>query len=80
MAIPGRGGNRLTKTDDSGVTTYSYDAANRQSYSQTVSGRTSFTYDADGNQTQIESPLGELTTSTWDYENHVAQIENYFDG
>ena len=38
-------------------------------------------YDADGNQTQIESPLGELTTSTWDYENHIGDVRktHYWD-
>ncbi len=65
-------GNRLTKLE-SGVTTYSYDAANQLGYEETPTARTTFSYDANGNMTVTDAG-GSLTTSTWDFENMCVAI------
>ncbi|WP_180268865.1 DUF6531 domain-containing protein [Streptomyces sp. Ru87] len=48
-------GNRKSRTDSKGTTTYSYDAADQLTHSVLGSTTTDFGYDADGNQTEAGS-------------------------
>ncbi len=63
-------GNRLSKTDSQGTTTYTYDANDRL----LTAGNTTYTYDDNGNLTgQTES--GATTTYTYDTENHLLSVQ-----
>jgi RHS repeat-associated protein len=65
-------GNRLTKTDNlaSQTTTYTYDAANQLTSSQTGASTTNYTYDAAGNQVSDGT-----VTNTWDDENRRTKAD-----
>jgi YD repeat-containing protein len=59
-------GNRQTKDDGPGapgVTTYSYDAANRLTYSVEGAARTTYTFDPAGNERSVEDPAGDRATT-----------------
>ena len=68
-------GNRLSQANGGVSTTYSTDAANRVRYASTVSGRTTYSYDAAGNQTAIEIPAGDITTTIWDADSRQQAVE-----
>jgi RHS repeat-associated protein len=77
-------GNVETKTDGSGVTTYSYDADNRLvgvSYSDAPSGMSTptsvtYAYDDDGNRTEMTDGTG---TTTYAY-NSLEELDSVEDG
>jgi RHS repeat-associated protein len=67
-------GNRLTKTDGTGITTQTYNAANALLTSQAPSGvMTTSSYDGNGNLT-LENAGGALTTYAWDGDNHLLSV------
>ena len=68
-------GNRSVKNADGALTTSTYNVANQLQTSQDASGSTTYTFDADGNQKIVQEPNGDLTTNTWDFENHNVKIE-----
>ncbi|MDR3709287.1 MAG: RHS repeat-associated core domain-containing protein [Capsulimonadaceae bacterium] len=62
-------GNRMTKSDPMGLTSYAYNAANALTGSVAADGAsTTNAYDANGNLI-LENANGTLTTFTWDGEN-----------
>ncbi|WP_373651127.1 RHS repeat-associated core domain-containing protein [Schlesneria sp. DSM 10557] len=67
-------GNRTSLRDGSGITTSTYDNANRTRYSQTLSGRTTYVFDNAGNQVKERLPSGQITTSTWDADQRQVQV------
>ncbi len=69
-------GNRTRLTVDGALTTYAYDAGNRLRRSQEVSGITTFTFDNNGNQRRMLSPMGEITSYSWTFENQLSRIED----
>ena len=77
-------GNIETKTDGSGVTTYSYDADNRTvgiSYSDAPSGMSTptavtYSYDGDGSRTEMTDGTG---TTTYAY-NSLEELDSVEDG
>ena len=73
-------GNRLTKTDSSGITSYVYDDANRIKTSENTNGVTTYIYDANGNKHIVIAPDLERTTYSWDFENQNTEIEFYDSG
>jgi RHS repeat-associated protein len=68
-------GNRLVLNENGELTTSTYDPANRLVTSEDDQGLTQYTFDADGNQRTVETPAGEITTYSWNYENQLAQLE-----
>ena len=52
-----------------------YDPANRLVTAVDGSGSTSYTFDADGNQRSVETPAGDLTTSTWNVSSQNTAVE-----
>ncbi len=67
-------GNRLTKTDATGITTCTYNAANALVTSQAPTGVvTTSSYDANGSLT-LENAGGALTTYAWDSENRMLSV------
>ena len=68
-------GNRLTRDDDTDLTTYTYDPANRLVTAVDGSGSTTYTFDADGNRRSVETPAGDLATNTWSAANQLLQVE-----
>jgi len=67
-------GNRVSETDSSGTTTFSYDALNRvtQAAYPGTYGTWSWTYDAVGNRTSQTSPSGQIAY-TYDGNNRLTQ-------
>ncbi len=68
-------GNRLQQSRDGDVTDYTTDAANRLLVAADFSGRTTYSYDAAGNQTAIEDPSGDITTTIWDFDSRQQAVE-----
>ena len=65
----------VPKTDEDTVrTTSTYDVANQLNTSVAAAGTTTYTFDADGNQQLVLAPNGDLTTTTWNYENQPTKI------
>ena len=63
-------GNRVSMTDGSGLSSYTYDPFNElTSYENGAGNTVSYAYDADGNTTDITYPLG---TTTWAGLNNVS--------
>lgn len=68
-------GNRETLHDGAVVTTYSHDPANCLQWSNDGLDRTTYTYDAVGNRTTVETPAGDVTSYSYDFENQLIRIE-----
>lgn len=68
-------GNRTSLRESGGITTSTYDAANRLRYNSTVSGRTTYTFDNAGNQVSEKTPSGDITTNTWDADSRLIRVE-----
>jgi len=67
-------GNRATKVDSSGTTTYTYNAGNRLTLiTDPSSNLTTNTYDNNGNLT-VTNDNGTVTTNTWTYENRLRTV------
>ena len=63
-------GNRLSKTDGSGTTSYTYDVANQM----LTAGGDTYTYDPNGSVISKLTAGGALTTFTYDFQNRITQI------
>ena len=66
--------NRTVKNEDTVRTTFTYDVANQLNTSVAAAGTTTYTFGADGNQQLVKAPNGDLTTTTWNYENQPTKI------
>jgi RHS repeat-associated protein len=69
-------GTRLSMTDASGVTTYSYDPLDRLVVKATTAGTLTYTYDAAGNLATLRSsnPNGVTTDFSYDARNRLARV------
>jgi YD repeat-containing protein len=68
-------GNRVSKVDASGTTTYQVNAANELVLTTPPTGApTTSTWDADGNLA-VENTGGQLTTHTWDTDHRLTRID-----
>ena len=67
-------GNRLTKTDGSGVTEYTYDVNDRLVTENDSSGNFIYTYDANGN-TMTKSDGIDTTLYSYDFENRLTEAQ-----
>lgn len=81
--IPDPNGNRLSKTDESGlVTSYDYDELNQLTQALYPNGRTvEYSYDAAGNRTdvtdsQVQTPDTQTKDYIYDYENRLIQYQD----
>ena len=66
---------------NSNVTTYSYDAMNRETGMTTaagtaIAGMTTYGYDAAGNQTTVTNPVSEITTTTYDALDRTSTVKD----
>ncbi|WP_334075560.1 RHS repeat-associated core domain-containing protein [Paenibacillus sp. A14] len=70
-------GNRLSMTDESGVTRYAYDKNNRvTAISRDEAVQISYTYDAVGNVATVKDKKGNTTTYTYDRSNRMSSVES----
>ncbi len=68
-------GNRVSKVDATGTTSYQVNAANELVLTTPPTGApTTSTWDADGNLA-VENTGGQLTTHTWDTDNRLLRID-----
>ena len=66
-------GNRLTKTANGIVETYTYDNADKLQTRNSSNGNYSYTYDNCGRTSTISGPTG-TRTFTWDYEDRLTNL------
>ena len=67
-------GNRLTLSDNTGVTTYTYDSLNRLTSIAKNGGTTTYGYDHNGNRTSLLYPDGKSVTYTYDADNRLTHV------
>ncbi|MEN6383983.1 MAG: hypothetical protein ABFD79_02165 [Phycisphaerales bacterium] len=69
-------GNRISMTDTSGTTSYSYDYLGRLTSVTNPNNKTiSYQYDASGNRTQMTDPSNNITTYSYDDDNRLEEVE-----
>ena len=64
----------MTKLEDGGTITYSYDTANELTVEENLAARITYSYDANGN-TEVMDVARDLTANAWDIENHMSTVE-----
>lgn len=71
-------GNRLSMSDSTGTTTYTFDALNHISSVTNPAGQTlSYTYDAQGNETSVTYPDGRTVNYTYDADNRMSSVTDW---
>lgn len=67
-------GNRLTKTDNTGTTTYLYDDNDRLVSETSPAGLITYTYDNNGNLT-VRNDNGQVTTHAYDFDDRLIRVD-----